>query len=307
MTDKFYDLVGDIHGYADELEALLLRMGYVPDGKGYKHAERTLIFVGDLIDRGPKQKRVVEIAKSMVHCGDAIALMGNHEFNAISYATPLENGGYARPHTPGNEKHHKEFLDEYPFDSDEYAEVIAFFKTMPLWLELGEFRVVHACWHQPSMQALKPHLNESNCIRDDDFYRLVGQESEPCYSALETVLKGPEITLPEGASFADSDGKVRDRARINWWKLHKGEAHAFAVDKELIKKHDMASQYAEAIRYMYDKDHPVIFFGHYWQREEENESKHETNSACLDWSVAKGGRLRGYRWNGCELREQDWF
>ena len=255
---------------------------------------------------GLKQKRVVEIAQSMVECGDAIVLMGNHEFNAISYAAPLENGGYARPHTSDNEKHHKEFLDEYPFGSDDHAEIIAFFKRMPLWLELDEFRVVHACWHQPSMLALMPYLDESNCIKDDDFYRLVGSKSEPCYSALETVLKGPEVRLPEGASFADKDGKKREHARINWWKLHKGEYHAFAVAADVVNGHDMTHQYAEAMEYMYNKEHPAIFFGHYWQREEENEHKHETNSTCLDWSVAKGGRLRAYRWNG-ELREQDWF
>jgi len=52
MAERSYDLVGDIHGYADELEALLTRMGYKPKGKGFTHPERILIFVGDLIDRG---------------------------------------------------------------------------------------------------------------------------------------------------------------------------------------------------------------------------------------------------------------
>jgi len=167
--------------------------------------------------------------------------------------------------------------------------------------------VIHACWHQPSMLALKPYMDESNCIKDDDFYRRVGAKTEPFYSALEIVLKGPEVKLPEGASFSDNEGQKRNRARVNWWKLHKGQEHAFAVGQEVIEDHDMAAKYAKALEYMYHKDHPVIFFGHYWQREEENEHKHQANSACLDWSVAKGGRLRAYRWNSCGLREQDWF
>ena len=307
MTDRSYDLVGDIHGYGDELEALLIRMGYVPHGKGFKHTERILIFVGDLIDRGPGQRRVVEIAQSMVASGDAIALMGNHEFNAISYATPLQDGGYVRPHSSKNEAQHKAFLDAFPFGSDAYHEAISFFKTMPLWLDMGEFRVIHACWHEPSMVALKPYLDESNCIKDDDFYRWVGAETEPYFSALEIIVKGPEVTLPSGASFLDKDGNKRDSTRVNWWKLHQGESDAFAVADEVIEGHDMTDQYAQAMSYMYDQDHPVIFFGHYWQREEENESRHQANSACLDWSVAKGGTLRAYRWSGCGLRDQDWF
>jgi len=306
MTDRSYDLVGDIHGHADELEALLTKMGYMPKSKGFSHPERILIFVGDLIDRGTQQKRVVEIARSMVDAGDAIVLMGNHEFNAISYATEMKSGEYARPHTQKNHDQHQSFLAAYPFGSSAYNDAIAFFKSMPLWLDMGEFRVVHACWHQASMQALMPYLDVSNCIKDDEFYQQVSLKNEPCYTALETVLKGPEVTLPENASFSDTDGHSRDRARINWWKLHEGKGRAFAVDQKMIKDHDMSAQYAEALNYIYHKEHPVIFFGHYWQREEDGVPKHQANSACLDWSVAKGGTLHAYRWNG-SLRESDWF
>jgi len=157
------------------------------------------------------------------------------------------------------------------------------------------------------MQALKPYLDASNCIVDDALYSLVAAKSEPCYSALETVLKGPEVRLPEGVSFADGDGTARKNARINWWQLDKGPGQAFAVSPDIVKDHDMSGQYADAMEYMYHHEHPVIFFGHYWQREENHESKHQTNSACLDWSIAKGGRLCAYRWNDCGLRDQDWF
>jgi hypothetical protein len=35
-----YDIIGDVHGHADALEALLTRHGYVSHGRGYRHAER---------------------------------------------------------------------------------------------------------------------------------------------------------------------------------------------------------------------------------------------------------------------------
>lgn len=77
-----------MHGHADKLEGLLRKMGYVPHGRGYRPpVGRQLIFLGDLIDRGPQQLRVLEIARSMMDEGDARAVMGNHEFNAIGYVT----------------------------------------------------------------------------------------------------------------------------------------------------------------------------------------------------------------------------
>ena len=48
-----YDLIGDIHGHADELEALLVRLGYSRVGDSYRHDSRQVIFIGDFIDRGP--------------------------------------------------------------------------------------------------------------------------------------------------------------------------------------------------------------------------------------------------------------
>ena len=55
MTDG-YDIIGDIHGHADQLEALLSELGYRPSGGAHRHPHRQAVFVGDLIDRGPAQK-----------------------------------------------------------------------------------------------------------------------------------------------------------------------------------------------------------------------------------------------------------
>ena len=61
-----YDLIGDIHGHAAELEALLAKLGYQLDGPCYRHESRRVIFLGDLVDRGPQQRRVLEIVRPMV-------------------------------------------------------------------------------------------------------------------------------------------------------------------------------------------------------------------------------------------------
>ncbi|SFF89720.1 polynucleotide kinase-phosphatase [Streptomyces mirabilis] len=71
-----FDIIGDIHGCASELETLLGKLGYV-DGA---HPEgRTAVFVGDLVDRGPDTPGVLRRVMSMVAAGDALCVPGNHE------------------------------------------------------------------------------------------------------------------------------------------------------------------------------------------------------------------------------------
>ncbi|WP_028923201.1 polynucleotide kinase-phosphatase [Pseudonocardia acaciae] len=71
-----FDIVGDVHGCATELEALLAKLGYV-DGA---HPEgRTAVFVGDLVDRGPDTPAVLRRVMDMVDAGAALCVPGNHE------------------------------------------------------------------------------------------------------------------------------------------------------------------------------------------------------------------------------------
>ncbi|MFJ8595502.1 polynucleotide kinase-phosphatase [Streptomyces sp. NPDC093598] len=71
-----FDIIGDIHGCAAELEALLAKLGYVDGG----HPEgRTAVFVGDLVDRGPDSPGVLRRVMAMVKSGNALCVPGNHE------------------------------------------------------------------------------------------------------------------------------------------------------------------------------------------------------------------------------------
>ncbi|MFF4500619.1 polynucleotide kinase-phosphatase [Streptomyces sp. NPDC001401] len=71
-----FDIIGDIHGCALELESLLGKLGYT-DGV---HPEgRTAVFVGDLVDRGPDSPGVLRRVMSMVGSGNALCVPGNHE------------------------------------------------------------------------------------------------------------------------------------------------------------------------------------------------------------------------------------
>ena len=95
-----YDIVGDVHGQASKLEALLEGMGYRLKAGAFQHPHRRAIFVGDYIDRGPRQVDTYRIVRAMVESGSALAILGNHEFNAIAWHTAdpaTAEGFFLRP------------------------------------------------------------------------------------------------------------------------------------------------------------------------------------------------------------------
>ncbi|MFE3636170.1 polynucleotide kinase-phosphatase [Streptomyces sp. NPDC059168] len=71
-----FDIVGDVHGCAAELEALLAKLGY---SDGVHPEGRTAVFVGDLVDRGPNTPGVLRRVMSMTASGNALCVPGNHE------------------------------------------------------------------------------------------------------------------------------------------------------------------------------------------------------------------------------------
>lgn len=86
-----FDIIGDVHGCAGELEALLELLGYkVSWGETFPHGVQVLppegrrvIFLGDLIDRGPRVVDSLRLAMSMVESGAAICVPGNHEVKLL--------------------------------------------------------------------------------------------------------------------------------------------------------------------------------------------------------------------------------
>jgi len=83
-----FDLIGDVHGHAEELAALLGTLGYQRQRNVFRHPERRAVFVGDLIDRGPAIREAVRLARDMVEAVAALAALGNHEINALALNTP---------------------------------------------------------------------------------------------------------------------------------------------------------------------------------------------------------------------------
>ena len=145
-------------------------MGYVPHGTSWRAPQgRKAIFVGDLIDRGPEQVRVVETVRSMVDDGQALCVLGNHEFNAIGWATrrlgtdgnPIPESvpdAWLKKHTARNLGNHAAFLAQVNEGSALHADMIRWFRTLPVALDLGGIRVAHAWWNDTLIRQLDDRL-----------------------------------------------------------------------------------------------------------------------------------------------------
>ncbi len=296
MTAIAFDLIGDIHGQAPSLERLLDELGYREIDGVYRHPARRVLFVGDFIDGGAHQRRVISIARAMVENNSALAVMGNHEFNALAYGTDDGQGGWLRPHTDKNARQSAAFLQAFPFGSDAYRDVLGWFASLPLWIEEDGLRVVHACWDPVAMAMLRD--KHAGPQMTDELLRRSSTKDSMEFNAVETLLKGKEIPLPEGISFPDNYGAQRHHMRIKWWDRSAQSYKALFLGPPAALTHIPDDPVGLDHGLAYDPEDPPLFVGHYWLRGVP--TRLAPNVACLDYSIAAGagGQLVAYRWDG---------
>jgi hypothetical protein len=250
--------------------------------------------VGDYIDRGPKIRETLEIVRRMVENGNAIALMGNHEYNAICFHYPESEGGHLRKHEIKNIIQHYETLRQFQNRQAEYDDHIDWFKTLPLYYETDNFRAVHACWDYQSIKVLQENLVDYR-LNDEIIYQSVIRGTA-LHKAIDITLKGKEISLPSGFLFTDKDGAERTEIRIKWWEDPLSSTYPnISVEPiahlPLIPVEISLLSNAE----FYSGNDKPVFFGHYWLKG--NPSLYRNNICCLDYSVAKQGHLAAYRYD----------
>jgi hypothetical protein len=299
-----YDIIADTHGHASKLKALLIELGYRPNKWGtfvHPDPQRKALFVGDFTDRGPEQLETINTVRRMMDAGGALAVMGNHELNAISYHTPDWNrpGQYLRPRHGEKGAHnrlqHLAFLNEVEHLPHLHAEIIGWFKTLPLWLDLPEVRVVHACWDPKTQEALAPILKSDHSIKPECF-TAVCTHGTPEFERVEMITKGPEIQLPAEFEFRDSEGIARSTSRIRWWDETATTYRDLAIMPDGDERHLPLITVPRDQHPAYDHAKP-LFFGHYWFTG--NPEPLNRSVACVDYSVAKkDGPMVAYRWDG---------
>jgi len=204
-----YDLIGDIHGCETALRALLKRLGYRNKEGVLRHPSRKAIFLGDFIDRHPG-RGVIAIVRPMVEQGSALAVMGNHEFNALGFGLPHPKilGRRLRDRLGHTFEQHQPFIEEFKGNERDYLDTLSWFQSLPLWLDLGELRVVHAVWDECAMALIKEQIGTTLLLLNTQRALPLFQHGTLLFEAAEFVLKGIERSLPVGIQFKDTDGKV---------------------------------------------------------------------------------------------------
>ena len=298
--DGTYDIIGDVHGCAHTLEKLLLKMGYSNTGQGYQHPSRKTLFVGDIVDRGPRIREAIRIVRDMCESGQAKCVLGNHEFYAIAYFTLLNDGEnlrYLREHTPHHNRLIAETLDQYQQFPDEWEDTLEWFKSLPLVLETPELRVVHACWDEALVGDFYQRFPGG--IADDDFMRASIDSRSFESTVFGRLTRGTSMRLPPGVVIQGRDGVDRTRFRTRFWSQNPKTYSDVVFQPDPLPDYLVSTELssAEQARLVhYGENQKPVFIGHYWLSGEPHVLR--PNVACLDFSAVKYGKLVAYRFDG---------
>jgi hypothetical protein len=226
--------------------------------------------------------------------------MGNHELNALLYHRPGRNAygtddGYMRSHCDENRAQHQTFLDEFPVGHRDTDEMIDWFLTLPLFIDLGGLRLVHACWDDARISTIR-NRRPSGLLASDDLQEIALEKDASGFSeAVLTTLKGPEAELPAPHHFHDTKGNRRTALRLKWWQsgaMTWRDAALSFPDPETLPATLIPDNVAVC---SYPVEAKPVFFGHY--KRLGSPAIDAPNAVCLDYPKVASA----YRWAG-EMR-----
>lgn len=196
------DIVGDVHGEIDALEAILDRLGQARPADGQPH----LVFLGDLVDRGPDSLAVVDRVAALVAEGRASCILGNHELNLLRDRKRSGNrwfwGEAAErwSHATDNGVVEGSFSSR-PASQADRERVLAFCRSLPAALERPDLRVVHAAWHVPAIDALRDCADYAAAVAksDADAGAIPAELRRRCKAEVD-LLRSQKIGLKDAAT-----------------------------------------------------------------------------------------------------------
>lgn len=328
MFEGPLDVVGDIHGQVDALRSLLRELDYSPEGS---HPEdRKVIFVGDLIDRGPDSVAVVEQVSSMVAAGNAQCVLGNHELNILRNSIKHDNNWYFNdPAKPTN--------GQRVATTSEKAKISDFFAKLPLALERDDLRVVHACWRDDSIKQMQKTAVGTWDVAGQ--YRKFRDEADAKLesSGLLKQFRKEQSEFDALVNYGSSDPKshwpdakmLPGYAAVNEARQMDNPVAVMTSGEERAAKEPFAAggkfRFVNRIPWWHDyEDTQAVITGHYWRLFDmgiknkpratgidlfDGTGPHQWLGArkrvyCVDFSV--GGRANGHSHETCRLAAVRW-
>lgn len=163
-------------------------------------------------------------------------------------------------------------------------------------MEIEGLRVVHAAWDENAIRFVR-----GRSFYDPDFLAAAASKGTLEFTAVETLLKGPEIKLPDGQTSVDKDGTERTDMPVAWWQSRKRKRHSKYCDIAVPSAVDMPGMTVPpgvlSSLPSYGRRDPPVIFGHYWFVPSTPQIL-ERNVTCIDYSLAKHRFLAAYSWSG---------
>lgn len=293
-----YDIIGDVHGCGLSLKLLLVRLGYSKRNGVYFHPTRKVVFLGDIIDRGPRIREALHLVRDMVDAGNAHIVMGNHEYNYLSYSTSGESVHmpYLREHTSRHRRILEATINQLANHPNDQKDFYAWMMKLPVFLEFETFRVVHACWHKELVQQMLDTTG-SNTIDTEFLYHSAVRDTFE-WTVMDRLLRGTQIKLPNDETMTCRDGFVRKFFRTKFWMKNPELYGEVVFQPDPLPSnmlHRVLSQKELDNLYYYSPEEKNLFIGHYWC--EGTPAPLTKNIACLDYSAVKFGKLVAYRYD----------
>jgi len=290
-----YDIIGDVHGHADQLKSLLKNMGYSLKNDYYSHPNRKAIFVGDFINRGPKIRETLTLIRKMVEKGSALAILGNHEMYAVLYYLRDTEGKFYKKRIPKYQLLINQTLEEFEPFPEELKSHLKWLRSLPMFLDLGAIRVIHACWDDKNVKLLRENILEPKLTKT--VLREIALNGTKFSKSFWESCKGIDFQLPRDILIFDEEGRPHRSFRMKWWVSPEGytfkdislesrfDMPAYTIPKEIV-----------SFRKPYPVEDPIVFFGHYCLKDSDNILT--DNLCCVDSCVTRSGKLLAYRWSG---------
>lgn len=304
-----YDLIGDVHGCARTLERLLEQLGYHFQHGCWRHPRRMALFLGDIVDRGPRVREALTIVHDMVEAGQAACIMGNHEFYALGWHTPAPPGSgrtFVREHLPRNERLIRETLRQFERYPVEWRDYLDWMQRLPLLIDAGRFRLVHACWDAQLIEALRQRYPQA--IVDLRFLEEAALCGSLAEATFDRLLRGIDLPLPGGLSQRSDEGYERYSFRTKFWEDNPKTYGDIVFQPQALPEHAASlplGEHEKSRLLYYGADQPMLFVGHYWRRG--RPAPIRPNLACLDYSAVKTGKLACYRLDDEAVLDPDKF
>lgn len=280
-----FDIIGDVHGSHGKLVNLFDSLGYQHNDEHYFKEGHQAIFVGDLIDKGDQPAEVLKLVRAMVDSGNAMMVIGNHELNWIHEAADYSHLPEDFIHATNT--HYDRYVISEVFE-DNTAELIDLFnwlRCQPLYIDLPELRVVHACWNQEAIDLLSAAgINSMN----DEALAAYRERYSDLYLAIDLIVAGCTHKFLENIEPNQEFRSIRSRTR--WFPL--GNVYVNPIELQPIL----------ADLLPYPDDAVPVFFGHYALDGEPDILSN--NVVGVDFSAVYGGPLVAYRLRPDEVISQ---